>query len=165
MPALLIPIPSIATMPPTRSARLRDSAPPFNVPGRKSMFSRARGLTINGGTFNSQPIEPPSLPNRLSRYVEHREARLAELEDLINVSMEKNPYNQPVYGDETGASELVVASLSAADLGRCYTQGAVATEVRDPCSIYHSNFAERLQTEDSLFVRDGASSSTSRIQS
>ncbi|KAJ6491858.1 hypothetical protein DFH09DRAFT_1290994 [Mycena vulgaris] len=97
-------------MPPTRSARRRDSASPFNAPGRTSMFSRARGVTINGGTFiisGSQPLDHPSLPNRLSRYVEHLEARLALLEDLINLSMENNPNDQPAYGDETGAPELV----------------------------------------------------------
>ncbi|KAJ6491862.1 hypothetical protein DFH09DRAFT_1453134 [Mycena vulgaris] len=56
-----IPAPSKATMPSTRSARLRDSAPPFNAPGRKSMFYRACGFTINGGTFNigSQTRDTP----------------------------------------------------------------------------------------------------------
>ncbi|KAJ6539771.1 hypothetical protein DFH09DRAFT_1090095 [Mycena vulgaris] len=68
------------------------------------------GFTIDGGTFNisdSQPLDPPTLPNRLSRYVKHLEARLAELEDLINLSMENNSNDQPAYGDETGAPELV----------------------------------------------------------
>ncbi|KAJ6474740.1 hypothetical protein DFH09DRAFT_1109459 [Mycena vulgaris] len=67
-------------------------------------------FTIHGGTFNisgSQPLDPPSLPNRLSRYVEHLEARLAELEDLINLSMENNPNSQLGHGDETGVPELV----------------------------------------------------------
>ncbi|KAJ6474732.1 hypothetical protein DFH09DRAFT_1379928 [Mycena vulgaris] len=74
-----IPAPSKATMPSTRSARLRDSATPFNA-----LFYRARRFTINGGTFNigSQPRDTPSLLNRISRYIEHFEVRLAELEDL-----------------------------------------------------------------------------------
>ncbi|KAJ6469088.1 hypothetical protein DFH09DRAFT_1111300 [Mycena vulgaris] len=113
-------------MPPTRSRRLRDAPSPFNGPGGKSMFSRASGFTINGGTFNisaSQPLDPPSLPNHLSRYVEHLEGRLTELEDLvdmgrliwlsfcsygsisqINLSMESNASSQPAYD---GAPQLV----------------------------------------------------------
>ncbi|KAJ6539825.1 hypothetical protein DFH09DRAFT_1323374 [Mycena vulgaris] len=113
-------------MPPTRSMPLRASKSPFKAPGRKSMFSRASGFTINGGTFNisaSQPLDSPSLPNRLSRYVEHLEARLAELEDWvdmttlaelysygsisqINLSIENDPHDQPGYGDKTGAPGL-----------------------------------------------------------
>ncbi|KAJ6491856.1 hypothetical protein DFH09DRAFT_1338394 [Mycena vulgaris] len=76
-------------MPPARSRRLRGSASPFNAPGGTSMFSRASGFTINGGTFNisaSQPLDPPSLQNRLSRYVHHLEGRLAELEDLVDMT-------------------------------------------------------------------------------
>ncbi|KAJ6469081.1 hypothetical protein DFH09DRAFT_1111292 [Mycena vulgaris] len=95
-------------MPPIRSARLRDSASLFHAPGRKSI--------------SLVPADSRSTVNRISRYIEHFEVRLAELEDLvdmttlpsvysygsmsqINLSTENNPNNQPAYGDRTGATE------------------------------------------------------------
>ncbi|KAJ6539773.1 hypothetical protein DFH09DRAFT_1090098 [Mycena vulgaris] len=159
-------------MPLTRSARLRGSAAPFTVLGRKSMFSRARGFTINGGTFNisgSQPLEHPSLPNRLSHYVEHLEARLAELEDLINLSTENNPNDQPAYGDETGAPELVRESCKdvmdhSGSMPANSSQGGVETAVRDACPIYRSGCVERLQAEDTAVLLDGSDISIGTIQ-
>ncbi|KAJ6491874.1 hypothetical protein DFH09DRAFT_1453141 [Mycena vulgaris] len=105
-------------MPPTRSVRRRSSASSFTAPGRKSMFSHASGFTIDGGTFNisgSQPLDPPTLPNRPWRYVKHLETRVAKLEDLINLSIENNSNDQPAYGDETGAPDLVRESKDAMD--------------------------------------------------
>ncbi|KAJ6467048.1 hypothetical protein DFH09DRAFT_1483716 [Mycena vulgaris] len=176
-------------MPPTRSMPLRASKSPFKAPGRKSMFSRASGFTINGGTFNisaSQPLDSPSLPNRLSRYVEHLEARLAELEDWRTIPTT----NQD--GDKTGAPGLpcedrkdrmdysgsmstISSQGTSNSRGSCIAHchggfhshlpatsmstipdNAVATAVRDACPICRSSCAERLQAEDTAVVVDGS---------
>ncbi|KAJ6467044.1 hypothetical protein DFH09DRAFT_1295028 [Mycena vulgaris] len=95
-----------------------DSTPP-NMLGGPSMFSNARTFTINGGTFNINAQQPP--PNRppwglgpsWARYIAHLEARLAELEALldlntINLSIKDvpNPDNQAEYGDDLWSAEF-----------------------------------------------------------
>ncbi|KAJ6474736.1 hypothetical protein DFH09DRAFT_461068 [Mycena vulgaris] len=159
------------------SPRFHGSAPPNMLEGT-SMFSHASGFTINGGTFNINLQQPPSVifssPNSLSwgggpdwaGYIAHLEARLAALEAVVdlnprNPSMEDipNPYNQPEYGDHVWSTEFSSRDMAAMDRRDVVDvsgdrSGHTASDVSYSCSCSGCSFDSRLpersmfQTED-----------------
>ncbi|KAJ6539786.1 hypothetical protein DFH09DRAFT_1368635 [Mycena vulgaris] len=160
-------------MPPTRSSRFHGSAPP-NMLGGNSMFSHASGVTINGGTFNINPQQPPpvilSPPNSpswggdhdLAGYIVHLEARLAALEAVVdlnhrNPSMEDipNAYNQPEYGDHVWSTEFTSRNMAAMDHRDVVDvsgdwSGHTASDASYRCSCSGCSFDSRLP-ERSVF--------------
>ncbi|KAJ6491861.1 hypothetical protein DFH09DRAFT_1377186 [Mycena vulgaris] len=171
--------PSIRTMPPTRSSRFHGSAPPNMLEGN-SIFSHASGFTINGGTFNINPQQPPpvilSPPNSPSwgggsdwaGYIAHLEARLAALEAVVNLNprtpaMEDifNPYNQPEYGDHVRATEFNSRDMDAMDRGDVVTVdvsgdwlGHTTSDASDRCSCSGCSFDSCLPKRSMVQTED-----------